>query len=119
MAAQGETMTQLYRITILPGQRLGELVKRLNGYAPASKEDLWECVLTEKQVKEIETLYVQRGTPRVELSPIGPAVLNLQPRIRMLQDEVKRLTLKLDGAQDELAAVRRRRPQWWIRLFGE
>lgn len=42
-----------------------------------------------------------------------------QTQIQLLQDEVRALTRELGTAQGELAAVRRRRPQWWIRMFGE
>jgi hypothetical protein len=42
-----------------------------------------------------------------------------QAQLQSLQDEVRRLTLELGQAQGELTAVRRRRPLWWSRIFGE
>ena len=42
-----------------------------------------------------------------------------QTQIQTLQDEVRRLTLELGQAQGELSATRRRRPAWWVRIFGE
>lgn len=42
-----------------------------------------------------------------------------QAQIQALQDEVRQLTRELGQAQGELNAGRRRRPAWWVRLFGE
>jgi DNA-binding transcriptional MerR regulator len=40
-------------------------------------------------------------------------------QLQALQEEVRQLTRELGEAQGELNARRRRRPTWWIRLFGE
>jgi hypothetical protein len=66
-------MTKLYRITILPGQSCGELVMRLNGYAPPHAHAQWECRLTEEQMKELERLYIQQAEPSIEIQPMEPA----------------------------------------------
>lgn len=42
-----------------------------------------------------------------------------QAKIDALQTEVARLQNELGRAQGERDALRRRRPHWWVRLFGE
>lgn len=44
---------------------------------------------------------------------------NIADQLREAQEKIERLTLELGQAQGERDAMRRRRPAWWVRLFGE